>query len=120
MLNLDTHILIYALAGELRRKERDILSRDTWSISSVVLWEITKLAQLGRIEVGLHDVDLLRLLGRIHTWPIDVDVCRTIPALDFQSDPADEIIAAMSIVHGVPLLTRDRRIRRSRLVPLAR
>ena len=34
-------------------------------------------------------------------------------------DPADELIAATSIVHGVPLLTRDRQIRRSKLVPLA-
>jgi PIN domain nuclease of toxin-antitoxin system len=39
--------------------------------------------------------------------------------LDFDSDPADEIIAATSVVHRVPLLTRDRRMRRSKLVPIA-
>jgi PIN domain nuclease of toxin-antitoxin system len=38
--------------------------------------------------------------------------------LDFRGDPADEIIAATSVVHRVPLLTRDRRIRGSRIVPL--
>ena len=27
MLNLDTHVLLFALAGELRPKERDLLSR---------------------------------------------------------------------------------------------
>ena len=42
-----------------------------------------------------------------------------IKALDFDSDPADEIIAATSVVHRVPLLTRDRRMRRSKLVPIA-
>jgi predicted nucleic acid-binding protein len=33
--------------------------------------------------------------------------------------PADELIAATSVVHRVPLVTRDRQIRRSKLVPLA-
>jgi PIN domain nuclease of toxin-antitoxin system len=40
-------------------------------------------------------------------------------ALDFRGDPADEIIAATSVVHHVSLVTRDRQIRRSKLVPLA-
>ncbi len=40
-----------------------------------------------------------------------------IRTLDFAADPADEIIAATSLVHGVPLVTRDRPIHRSRLVP---
>jgi PIN domain nuclease of toxin-antitoxin system len=39
--------------------------------------------------------------------------------LDFQSDPADELIAATSVVHKVPLLTRDRRILSSNVVPFA-
>jgi PIN domain nuclease of toxin-antitoxin system len=40
--------------------------------------------------------------------------------LDFRSDPADEIIAATSIVHRAPLLTRDSVIRKSKRVPFAR
>jgi PIN domain nuclease of toxin-antitoxin system len=39
--------------------------------------------------------------------------------LDFRGDPADEIIAATSLVHNVPLVTRDRVIRSSKVVPLA-
>ena len=39
--------------------------------------------------------------------------------LDFRGDPADELIAATSVVHNVPLVTRDRSIRRSKVVPLA-
>ena len=34
-------------------------------------------------------------------------------------DPANELIAATSVVHNVPLATRDRRIRRSKVVPIA-
>ena len=39
--------------------------------------------------------------------------------LDFNADPADHLIVATSIVHDVPLMTRDVKIRRSKLVPLA-
>lgn len=38
--------------------------------------------------------------------------------LDFAGDPADEIIAATSIVHNVPLITKDRHIKKSKVVPL--
>lgn len=119
MLNLDTHILLYAVTDDLTRAERRLLSREAWSISAVVLWEIAKLAQLGRIELDLDDREVRRVLGAIHLWPIDLEVARASTRLDVRADPADEIIAATSVVHRVPLVTRDRRLRRSRLVPLA-
>jgi len=119
MLNLDTHILLHALTDGLRPRERALLLNETWSISGIVLWEIAKLAELNRIEIDLDHPELARTLARIQTWPLTLDVCRTIKTLDFDSDPADEIIAATSIVHRLPLVTRDRRIRRSKLVPIA-
>src|SRR5712691_1920670 len=119
MLNLDTHVLLHALSGSLNRAETGLLSRAEWSISAIVLWEIGKLAELGRIDIDLDDPDLGRALSRIQVWPLTLDVCRAIRDLDFDSDPADEIIAATSVVHRVPLVSRDRRLRRSRLVPLA-
>jgi len=54
MLNLDTHILIHSLNGELTARERRLLSGNRWSISAIVVWEITKLVQLGRIEMDIH------------------------------------------------------------------
>ena len=120
MLNLDTHILLHALAGDLTPREASLLRRDSWSISSIVLWEIAKLADLGRIDVDLDDPEFVRTITSLHTWPLSLAVCRAIPRLDFRGDPADEIIAATSIVHRVSLVTRDRRIRASRRVPIAR
>ena len=52
-------------------------------------------------------------------WPIDLTVARASTRLDFRSDPADEIIAATSVVHNVPLLARNDVIRSSTMVPLA-
>ena len=119
MLNLDTHVLLHALGGSLRPRERALLERESWSISSIVLWEIAKLAQLGRIQIDLDDAALTRVLAHIQVWPLSLDICRAIRSLDFRADPADEIIAATSLVHGIPLLTRDARLRKSRRVPLA-
>lgn len=119
MLNLDTHILVHALGDGLTEDERALLSRDEWSISGIVLWEISKLVQLGRIEMNLDDPDVTRTLAKIHTWPLTLEVCRAVRDLDFRSDPADELIAATSVVHRIPLVTRDGTIRGSDMVPLA-
>ena len=35
MLNLDTHILLFALADKLSAAERRLLVSDTWSISAL-------------------------------------------------------------------------------------
>ena len=120
MLNLDTHVVIHALKGSLTEKERRILSADTWSISGIVLWELSKLVQLGRVEMDLADAEVVRTLSKIHTWPLTLEICLAIHSLDFSSDPADEIIASTSIVHRLPLVTRDGKIRKSKLVPLAK
>ena len=119
MVNLDTHILIFALNGDLRSKEERLLARNRWSVSAIVLWELAKLVQLGRVEVDLGDREVLRALSRVHVWPIDFEVALASTRLDFRSDPADEIIAATSVVHDVPLVTRDEVMRGSRLVRMA-
>lgn len=119
MLNLDTHILLLALSGQLTAAERRLLSRDSWSISAIVLWETAKLSQMGRIVLDIHSAEFSRALSGIHIWPLDLAVCRAIASLDFRGDPADEIIAATSVVHRVPLVTRDRRFRSSKVTPLA-
>ena len=119
MLNLDTHILLHALGGGLSSAENRALADQPWGISAIVLWEIAKLAQLNRILVSLESPRLLEMVRRVHIWPIDLAVCQAIAMLDFKSDPADELIAATSVAHQVPLLTRDRRIRASKCVPLA-
>ena len=119
MINLDTHILVFALAGDVKPRERRLLAGNTWSISAIVLWELAKLVQLGRVSVDLDAAEVVRTLSSIHVWPLDLSVSIQSTKLDFHSDPADEIIAATSMVHAVPLLTRDKRILKSRIVPLA-
>lgn len=119
MLNLDTHILLHALSGQLLPKERKLLQADAWGISAIALWEISKLAELWCIDVDLDDAGLTRALSRVHVWPITWEICKTRRTLDFRGDPADQLIAATSIVHRVPLVTRDKVLRKSRKLSLA-
>ena len=62
MLNLDTHILIHALRGDVRPAERTLLAGDSWGVAAIVLWELAKLVQLGRITLDLDDPEVERTL----------------------------------------------------------
>ena len=119
MLNLDTHVLLHAIGGRLTPRETRLLRSSQWSMSGIVLWEIAKLAKLGRIELDMESSPVKKVLSSIHVWPISIEIARAAVDLDVQVDPADELIAATSIVHKVPLVTRDRKLRASSLIPLA-
>jgi PIN domain nuclease of toxin-antitoxin system len=117
MLNLDTHILIKAVEADLTAHERAVLTGDAeWGVSAIVLWEIEKLYELGRIRYGLDHKPLAAAINRVHVWPVSREVCLKLRDLDFRSDPADELIAATSLAHGAPLVTRDARIRASQVI----
>lgn len=82
-----------------------------------MLWEVAKLAQIGRIAVDLDDPEVVRVLGQVHVWPITREIAHASTRLDIKGDPADQLIAATSVVTSVPLVTRDKAIRRSKEVP---
>jgi PIN domain nuclease of toxin-antitoxin system len=119
MLNLDTHILLHAVTGNLTPRETKLLAAQPWGISAIVLWEIAKLAQLKRITVNLQDQTVMRVLAAVHVWPITIDIAYTSTQLGIQMDPADELIAATSIVHRIPMVTRDRKLRGLKLLAVA-
>ena len=117
MICLDTHIVVFTLAGTLSPHEQRAV-QEPCAISAIVLWELAKLVQLGQLTLDLDSVEFRTLLSTLRVLPVDWPVVSQSTRLDFRSDPADELIAATAIVHGAPLLTRDGVIRASRLVPL--
>ena len=119
MLNLDTHILIFALTDDLTAHEKRVLAKNDWGVSAIVMWELAKLVQLERIDLALHSGEVRQVLSKLTVWPLDLAVAIKSTELDFHSDPADEIIAATSMVYDVPLLTRDVKIRKSKLLRFA-
>jgi PIN domain nuclease of toxin-antitoxin system len=119
VLNLDTYIIVRAVAGALKPDELDVLYSDSWSISAIVLWEIERLRKSNIVRYGVDDDVVAGMLAGTRVWPINPAVCLALRDLDFEADPADELIAATSIVYNIPLLTRDSQILKSKVVPLA-
>ncbi len=120
MLNLDTHILLGLFFGELSAHEKSLTDRGNLAVSDIVVWEIAKLAQRGRISLDFDDPKFIRAMRQVTVYPITLEIARASTALDFRSDPADETIPATSVVEKIPLLPRDKKIRRSKMVPLAK
>ncbi len=119
MLNLDTHVVISFLAGTSSPEEYGLMVKEDLAISDIVLWELAKLNQIRRLSMDLKSAEFRRFLRQLTVIPISPEIAQESTQLDFFSDPADEIIAATSVVEKIPLLTRDRRILKSRVVPLA-
>jgi PIN domain nuclease of toxin-antitoxin system len=119
MLNLDTHIVVSLLNRTLTAEEYRRIADEELGLSDIVLWELAMLANRGRLALDLDAPTFHIFIGSIKVFPVTLEIARQSTQLDFTSDPADEIIAATSIVENIPLMTRDRRIRRSKMVPLA-
>lgn len=123
MILVDTHVVLW-LAVEERRisaKARAAIikarTEDGLAISDISLLELAMLANRGRIQVGAGIESLLREVEvRFAVLPINARVCmaalRLPPA--YPKDPADRIIGATAIAEGLPLITADREIRRSK------
>ena len=120
MVNLDTHILVAVLNDSLTGRERTALEADSsWCIADIVLWELAMLAARKRIVLELGSRELREALSVLQIFPVTLDLARVSGTLNFNADPTDHLIVATSIVHDVPLMTRDVKIRRSTLVRLA-
>ncbi len=125
---LDTHIWLWWLFGqpELGERAREALDNMAAAgtppiLSSISLWEAQMLAAKGRLEVDTpltHWLPTAAAPEAVTLLPMDVSVILTLDALppSFHGDPADRIIVASALTHGLPLATRDKNIRRSRLV----
>ena len=126
---LDTHVWIWWLLGDpgLSRTERDALdalpadSRPL--ISAISLWEFATLVDLGRIQINGSVEDWLKIAASpstVRVQPITSGIVAEMNRLpaSFHRDPADRLIVATARFLKLPLATKDRKIRVSRLVPL--
>lgn len=123
MILIDTHVLIWYLT------QPDLMSAESEKIvsagfqgpgvgiSDISLWEVAMLVQKRRVEFNkdvklwLTDLNALPNFTRIRISPAIAALSTRLPD-DFHSDPADRIIVATALELGIPLVTKDERIRR--------
>lgn len=128
MILLDTHMLIWMLVAPERlsakAKKAIVAARRTGplALSAISLWEIAWLVENGRIETTLRvDLFVKRCAAYVEVLPITEAIAvRSVQfPKSYPADPQDRIIGATALVEGRRLLTQDRLIVKSGLVPLA-
>jgi PIN domain nuclease of toxin-antitoxin system len=127
LILLDTHVVLWLtsdpakLSGKARAAiEVSRRNGDGMAVCDITLLELTTLASKGRILLGLSLESVLQEIeARFVVFPITGRACARAMSFPtaYPKDPADRIIGATALVEGFPLITADREIRRSKLVP---
>lgn len=114
---LDTHVVQWWSAEPDRVSPgaaARIAAAEELLVAAVTWYELAWLARHERISVAVPVRSWLgKLAAQVVTVPMTPQVADTAAALSdsFPGDPADRLIYASAVERGVPLVTKDRRLR---------
>jgi PIN domain nuclease of toxin-antitoxin system len=124
---LGTHVLVWLVAepSQLSRRAASAIRRARANqgigIAAISLWELALLFARGRLRASCTvEASARRVVegAGVTIKPITPEVAALAAQFpeDYPHDPADRLIAATARAEGLSLVTRDERLRRSRLL----
>jgi PIN domain nuclease of toxin-antitoxin system len=122
LIVLDTHVWVWWVAnpekisGPAQEEIDRAMEREEIFISSISCWEVALLNRKDKLELTVPVADWIarsEALPFIHFVPLDNRIALRSNQLagDLHEDPADRIIIATALTLGVPLISKDRKIR---------
>jgi PIN domain nuclease of toxin-antitoxin system len=121
---LDTHVVIWLALepGRISKRARATIQEtrqrgEGLAVSDITLLEIATIENKGRIKLNASlEAFLAEIEARFIVLPITGRICVSALALPgaYPRDPADRVIGATALVEGLPLITADDGIRRSK------
>lgn len=127
MITVDTHVILWdalqpeMLSEKVKRVLKNANQSDGILFCSISLWEIAMLIRKKRIEVSVPYIEFVDLLFSSNRYVLqeitpEIALLSTTLSDEINSDPADRIICASSLVTKTPLLTADQNLRKSELL----
>jgi PIN domain nuclease of toxin-antitoxin system len=124
MILLDTHVVVWLALEPARisKKARAAIEEsrqraEGLAVSDITLLEIATIENKGRIKLNASlEAFLAEVEARFIVLPMTGRICAGALALPagYPKDPADRVIGATALVEGLPLITADDGIRRSK------
>ena len=127
MILLDTHVLVWLalqpnkLSRNAKEAIRSARLHSGLAVAAITLWEIAWLLENGRIESTMSIESFVReCVSKVSVLPITPEIA--VRAVSFPEsypkDPQVRLIGATALVEGACLVTHDRGIAKSGLVPV--
>lgn len=122
MVVLDTHAAVW-WASDPRRLGRGARVRlereDRLGIPAIVFWEVALLVRRRKLDLGMPVKEWARVIQnvpRVAALPLTAEVAVEADNLEMHADPADRFIVATALLHGAPLVSKDRLMRSLKFV----
>jgi PIN domain nuclease of toxin-antitoxin system len=127
MIILDTHVVLWLafepdkLSKRAREAIRAAHAQGGLAIAAITLLELAWLAEKRRVETTLSTESFVRLcVSKMTVLPITPEIAARAVSFpnSYPKDPQDRLIGATALIEGMKLITRDKSIKKSRLVPV--
>jgi PIN domain nuclease of toxin-antitoxin system len=122
MVVLDTHAVVWWAGdpGRLSAEATAIIDKtDRVGLPAIVFWETALLVRKGRLDLGMSVqewAEKIQLIPRVTALPLTPEIAVLADSLRMHADPADRCVVATAIHHRTALITKDRLLRRLKIV----